>query len=145
MSLSSEFPSSLTLGQYYVSAPVAVLPEVWYMKLVGRNSNDQDMCTWYLGCTVAPCNICGMIICTYGIVFMYNFTWSFYMLCTLSEMTNKRWTIIWHKILNKIKKVYSSFREKVKSLFIISSISLFSIHVSYMQHPKRYKPRSPPV
>ena len=52
------------------------------------------MRTWYLGCTVAPCNICGMIICTYDIVFMYNFTWSFYMLCTLSEMTNKRWTII---------------------------------------------------
>ena len=90
--------SCAMLGQYHVQAPVAVLPEVWYMKVVGRNSNDQDMCTWYLGCTVAPCNICGMIICTYGIVFMYNFTWSFYMLCTLSEMTNKRWTIIYYSL-----------------------------------------------
>ena len=62
--------------------------------LVGRNSNNQDMCTWYLGCTVAPCDICVMIICTYDIVFMYNFNWSFYMLCNLSEMTNKIWTII---------------------------------------------------
>ena len=34
--------------------------------------------------------------------FMYNFTWSFYMLCTLSEMTNKRWTINQKKLISKI-------------------------------------------
>ena len=78
------------------------------MKLVGRNSNNQDMCTWYLGFTVALCNICGMIICTYDIVFMYNFTWTFYMLCTLSEMTNKRWTIIRLHLSNQISSMVSS-------------------------------------
>ena len=61
---------SLTLGQYQVYAPVTVLPEARCMKLVGRNSHIQDMCTWYLGCIVAPCDICVMIICTYDIVFM---------------------------------------------------------------------------
>ena len=39
--------------------------------------NNQNMCTWYLACTVVLCDICVMVICTYDTAFMYNFTWSF--------------------------------------------------------------------
>ena len=53
----------------------------------------QQLCIRPVSLNYHTCNICGMIICTYDIVFMYNFTWSFHMLCTLSEVMNKRWTI----------------------------------------------------